>query len=97
MIDNSLKQAKIEIKQFQNIDGVFFNDTIQSDEGNLKCYYIDYFYRNGYAMYKQFLDDIKNKRIREYNFKPTITIYISQKDYNQFMINMEKRGNIYVE
>lgn len=84
VIDNTLKQAKVEMKQFENMEYSIEHHTIGNEEKE-EYYYLYYFYPNRYKVYKQILDDVKGKKIRNYDSSPKITIYLSQKDYNKLI------------
>lgn len=84
VIDNTLKQAKVEMKQFENMEYSIEHHTIGNEEKE-EYYYLYYFYPNRYKVYKQILDDVKSKKIRNYDSSPPITIYLSQKDYNKLI------------
>lgn len=90
VIDNSLKKAKMEIKEFEDFDYHLDHYQEKNEKGEtIHYYYLYYFYKDEYRTYKQILEDIKNQKIRNYHSMPEITVYISQEDYNKLLLNEE--------
>lgn len=85
IIDDSYKKTKIEIKQYENMSYHFNHHTTMNEDKKIDYYYLTYYYSDGYKLYKQLVDDIKNQKIRNYNYSPEVKVYISKANYDKLV------------
>ena len=82
-IDNSIDNIKIEIKYLEGIT-YYLN-------GENNYYYLDYNFNFKYA-YNLLLNDLRNKRIRDYDSSSfiKITVTLSQENYDKISSNYKR-------
>ncbi len=86
IIDDSYKKTKIELKEYKNMKYDLNHHVITNNGKIEEYYYLTYYYSEGYKLYKQCIEDIKNKKIRNYNYTPEIKVYITKENYNKLML-----------
>ena len=90
-IDNSINNLHIEIKHVKGTNVGF--DCYDNYNGYTYCYF--YYSMNTLEQFKFIIEDLKEKRIRDYNnfAKIDITITTSQENYNKLQENYNKATN----
>ena len=96
IIDDTLGDTiRLEYKFNSNFADYYFYDdnTIYRDFEIITRYYdiTKFNYNNNF---KQFLNDLKNKKIQMYNYDVHLTVYVSSEVYNQLRANEDKLNHI---
>lgn len=92
IIDNSINNIKVDIDYISDFDFVLYNSSTYEENYNVISFYFtrqDFPYNQ---IYHAFIEDIKNKTIRNYNTSSLvkITITLNEENYNTLMLNKEK-------